>query len=32
MPPSQPFTLDRSKLVITVLGEGRAVELDGCPG
>ena len=27
----QPFALDRSTLRITVLGQGRAVELDGCP-
>lgn len=32
VPPSQPFVLDRSALTITVLGQGRAVELHGCPG
>lgn len=26
-----PFVLDRSRMRITVLGSGRAVELDGCP-
>jgi DsbC/DsbD-like thiol-disulfide interchange protein len=28
---SAPFALDRSQLRITVLGQDRAVELDGCP-
>jgi DsbC/DsbD-like thiol-disulfide interchange protein len=27
-----PVALDRSRLTITVLGDGRAVELRGCPG
>ena len=32
VPPSgQPFALDRSGLVLTVLGQSRAVELKGCP-
>ena len=30
MPASQPFVLDRDALTITVLGQGRAVELHGC--
>ncbi len=32
VPPSgEPFALDRSSVRITVLGDGRAVELQGCP-
>ncbi len=32
VPPSgQPFTLDRSKLVLTVLAAGHSVEIHGCP-
>jgi len=31
-PSSKPFTLDRSKLRITVLGAGRAVDIWGCTG
>ena len=27
----KPFALDRSGIVITVLGQGRAVEVEGCP-
>lgn len=30
-PNGKPFALDRSALVVTVLGEGRAVEMRGCP-
>ena len=30
-PNGQPFALDRSGLVLTLLGKGRAVELHGCP-
>jgi DsbC/DsbD-like thiol-disulfide interchange protein len=26
-----PFALDRSKVTVTVLGEGRSVEISGCP-
>lgn len=33
VPPSaEPFALDRSRLLITVLAEGRAVEIAGCTG
>ncbi|WP_233193008.1 protein-disulfide reductase DsbD domain-containing protein [Acidimangrovimonas sediminis] len=32
VPPSKSFALDRSQLTITVLGQGRAVELHGCAG
>lgn len=32
VPPSaRPFALDRSRLRLTVLGDGRAVEIRGCP-
>ena len=30
-PTGKPFALDRSGLVVTVLGKGRSVELHGCP-
>lgn len=30
-PTRQPFALDRSGLRVTVLAEGRAVEINGCP-
>ena len=30
-PAGQPFALDRSGLVVTVLAQGRSVELHGCP-
>ena len=30
-PTGAPFALDRSGLRLTVLGDGRAVEIDGCP-
>lgn len=30
-PAGQPFALDRSGLVVTVLAQGRAVEIQGCP-
>jgi hypothetical protein len=30
-PPGAPFVLDRSALRITVLGQGAAVEIAGCP-
>lgn len=31
-PEAKPFSLDRSKLRITVVGAGRSVEIEGCPG
>jgi DsbC/DsbD-like thiol-disulfide interchange protein len=31
-PAGAPFALDRSTVRITVLGESRAVEVEGCPG
>ncbi|WP_071674489.1 hypothetical protein [Nioella nitratireducens] len=31
-PDAGPFALDRSTLRITVLGDGRAVEMTGCHG
>lgn len=30
-PAARPFALDRSQLRLTVLGDGRAVEIQGCP-
>jgi DsbC/DsbD-like thiol-disulfide interchange protein len=30
-PSGAPFALDRSQIVLTVLSEGRAVEITGCP-